>query len=53
MTLVFRQWMRRRHGVHWHRARLLLQMGRGLGLFTGCAAGDTGMAVVIRVGDDA
>ena len=27
--------------------------GGGLGLFTGCAAGDTGMAVVIRVGDDA
>lgn len=25
--------------------------GGGLGLFTGCAAGDTGMAVVIRVGD--
>jgi hypothetical protein len=34
MTLVFRQWMRRSHGVHWHRARLLLQMVRGLGLFT-------------------
>jgi len=25
--------------------------GGGTGLFTGCAAGDTGMAVVIRVGD--
>jgi acetyl-CoA acetyltransferase len=25
--------------------------GGGLGLFTGCAAGDTGMAVIIRVGD--
>jgi len=27
--------------------------GGGLGLFTGCAAGDTGMAVIIRVGDAA
>ncbi|MFM8547803.1 MAG: thiolase family protein [Betaproteobacteria bacterium] len=25
--------------------------GGGLGLFTGCAAGDTGMALVLRVGD--
>jgi acetyl-CoA acetyltransferase len=25
--------------------------GGGKGLFTGCAAGDTGMAVVIEVGD--
>ena len=31
----------------------LAMRGGGLGLFTGCAAGDTGMAVVIRVGDDA
>ena len=31
----------------------LARRGGGLGLFTGCAAGDTGMAVVIRVGDDA
>lgn len=29
----------------------LAMRGGGLGLFTGCAAGDTGMAVVIRVGD--
>jgi len=31
----------------------LAMRGGGQGLFTGCAAGDTGMAVVIRVGDDA
>ena len=31
----------------------LAMRGGGLGLFTGCAAGDTGMAVVIRVGDGA
>lgn len=31
----------------------LAMRGGGLGLFTGCAAGDTGMAVVIRVGDNA
>ncbi len=29
----------------------LVQRGGGLGLFTGCAAGDTGMAVVLGVGD--
>ncbi len=29
----------------------LAMRGGGLGLFTGCAAGDTGMAVVIRVED--
>ena len=29
----------------------LAMRGGGLGLFTGCAAGDTGMAVIIRVGD--
>ena len=28
----------------------LVMRGGGHGLFTGCAAGDTGMAVVIRVG---
>jgi acetyl-CoA acetyltransferase len=27
----------------------LVQRGGGVGLFTGCAAGDTGMSVVIRV----
>ena len=31
----------------------LAMRGGGQGLFTGCAAGDTGMAVVIRVGDGA
>lgn len=31
----------------------LAMRGGGLGLFTGCAAGDTGMAVIIRVGDAA
>ena len=31
----------------------LAMRGGGLGLFTGCAAGDTGMALVLRVGDDA
>ena len=31
----------------------LAMRGGGQGLFTGCAAGDSGMAVVIRVGDDA
>ncbi len=25
--------------------------GGGCGLFTGCAAGDTGMSVVVRAGD--
>jgi len=29
----------------------LVLQGGGLGLFTGCAAGDTAMAVVIEVGD--
>jgi acetyl-CoA acetyltransferase len=29
----------------------LVLRGGGTGLFTGCAAGDTGMAVVLRVGD--
>ena len=28
----------------------LVLLGGGIGLFTGCAAGDTGMAVVLRVG---
>lgn len=39
-------------------ARLLVELlhvladrGGGVGLFTGCAAGDTGAAVVVRVGD--
>ena len=31
----------------------LAMRGGGLGLFTGCAAGDTGMALVLHVGDDA
>lgn len=30
----------------------LVMGGGGYGLFTGCAAGDTGMALVIHVGDD-
>lgn len=30
---------------------VLLERGGGVGLFTGCAAGDTGMAVVLRVED--
>jgi acetyl-CoA acetyltransferase len=29
----------------------LVIRGGGIGLFTGCAAGDTGMSVVIEVGD--
>ncbi|MBI4967488.1 MAG: thiolase family protein [Rhodospirillales bacterium] len=29
----------------------LVKKGGGYGLFTGCAAGDTGMAVVLKVGD--
>ena len=29
----------------------LVQNGGGRGLFTGCAAGDTAMAVVVEVGD--
>ena len=29
----------------------LVIRGGGNGLFTGCAAGDTGMAVVLEVGD--
>ena len=29
----------------------LRQRGGGIGLFTGCAAGDTGVAVVVRVED--
>ena len=29
----------------------LVQRGGGYGLFTGCAAGDTGMAVVLEVCD--
>ena len=29
----------------------LRQRGGGTGLFTGCAAGDTGAAVVLRVDD--
>ena len=29
----------------------LVQRGGGLGLFTGCAAGDTAMAVVLEVCD--
>jgi acetyl-CoA acetyltransferase len=29
----------------------LAQRGGGYGLFTGCAAGDTGMAVVLEVCD--
>jgi hypothetical protein len=29
----------------------LVILGGGTGLFTGCAAGDTGMAVVIKVTD--
>jgi acetyl-CoA acetyltransferase len=29
----------------------LVLRGGGIGLFTGCAAGDTGMAIVLRVGD--
>jgi hypothetical protein len=28
----------------------LVQAGGGVGLFAGCAAGDTAMAVVLRVG---
>ena len=32
-------------------AHILAQRGGGTGLFTGCAAGDTGAAVVIRVTD--
>ena len=31
----------------------LVILGGGRGLFTGCAAGDTGMAVVIEVEDNA
>jgi acetyl-CoA acetyltransferase len=30
----------------------LVIRGGGVGLFTGCAAGDTAMAVVIEVGDN-
>jgi acetyl-CoA acetyltransferase len=29
----------------------LVRRGGGVGLFTGCAAGDTGAAVVLRVDD--
>ena len=29
----------------------LVKNGGGYGLFTGCAAGDTAMAIVIQVGD--
>jgi acetyl-CoA acetyltransferase len=32
-------------------AHALAQRGGGTGLFTGCAAGDSGAAVVVRVGD--
>ena len=31
----------------------LVMLGGGLGLFTGCAAGDSAMAVVVEVGDAA